>query len=108
MMGNIPFIGAGFITVMALIYDTDNTIKLVTMIIGVRGVTWLVKKVTSNISIDAAQIIDFTGWSIAGVSVVGVIGNAMRSVAIVTDTISKVSVYFEKIAEFLDRLVFWT
>lgn len=104
----ITGIGVGIISIMALIYDTDGTLKLIAAVISVRGVTWLVKKITSNINLDAAQIIDFAGWSIAGVSIVKIIGNAMGSVAIIQDTVNKVGAYFQKIAEFVDKVVFWS
>lgn len=102
----IGFISCGLIIIMALIYDTDGTIKLVGAAVGVRGVTWLVKKITNNINFDASQIIDFAGWSIAGVSIVKIISNAMGSVVIIRNAFNKVGQFFDKVNVLIDKITF--
>lgn len=100
-------LGAGIIVGLALVYDTDGTIKLVSIAIGIRGVTWLVKKVINGINLDAAQIIDFAGWSLAGISIVKIIGNAMGGMGIIKGTIDKIGVFIDKVEAIVDKIVFW-
>lgn len=92
---------------LALIQDSTGTIRLITATLSVRGVTWITKKITENISLDASQIIDFTGWSIAGVSIVKIISNAMGSVNEVNAFFVKMSVAFGKVASVVDKITFW-
>lgn len=105
---HVSLIGIGIVAGMALIYDADSTIKLASTAITVRGMTWVVTKITKGISQDASQIIDFTGWSIAGVSIVKIIGNAMGSVGAIREFVSKVGVAFESVAGVVDKIVFWS
>lgn len=95
------------ILLLAFIYDTDGTARLVATALSVRGTTWIVKKVTENINVDASQIIDFTGWSIAGISMVRVLGNAMGSINKVTAFVDKTAVMLDKIATIVDKITFW-
>lgn len=100
------WLGAGIIVGMALIYDTDGTIRLVTIALGIRGVTWLVKKITCGINMDAAQIIDFAGWSLAGISIVKILANAMASMAIIKDTVNNISDFINKLGTAIDKITF--
>ena len=93
--------------VLALIHDSTGTIMLLATTLSVRGVTWITKKITENISLDASQIIDFTGWSIAGVSIVKIISNAIGSVDDVGMALSKVGLAFDKVANLVDKITFW-
>jgi hypothetical protein len=104
---NISTLGAGIVVGMALIYDASGTIKLVSVAAGTVGATWLVKKVTSNISLNASQLIEFAGWSIAGVSIVKIVGNAMASTEAVGAFVQKIGMAAGKVIEFADRIVFW-
>jgi hypothetical protein len=92
---------------LALIHDPSGTAKLVAITTSVRGITWITKKVTEQISLDSSQIIDFTGWSMAGISMVKIIGNAMSSIGKVNMFLVGVSENFTKAAEFIDKLTFW-
>lgn len=107
MMGSITVLGGALVIGMALIYDADGTIRLVTVALTVRGITWLVKKITAGISLDASQIIDFAGWSIAGVSIVKIVGNAMKSTEAVGAFVQKIGMAAGKVIEFADKIVFW-
>ena len=100
-------IGLGIVVGMALIHDADGTIQLVTVAVSVRGITWLVKKLTGSINLDAAQIIDFTGWSIAGVSCIGVIKNAMNSVGAIKAQMAQIGTAWGNVVEVIDKIVFW-
>lgn len=92
---------------LAIIHDPSGTANLITIALSVRGVTWITKKVTENINRDASQIIDFAGWSIAGVSMVKIISNAIGSVNDVKAIFISISDGFTKVAEVLDKITFW-
>lgn len=104
---NISTIGVGIVVGMALIYDTSGTLKLVSVAAGTIGATWIVKKTISSISPNASQVIDLAGWSIAGLSLIGITRNAMRSVAEIQMVVSQIGLAFSKISEFVDKIVFW-
>lgn len=93
--------------ILAIIHDASGTATLLASTVSIRGITWITKKVTEKINLDASQIIDFTGWSIAGVSIVKIISNAMGSVNTVAGFFVSVSSGFEKIANFFDKITFW-
>jgi cystathionine beta-lyase family protein involved in aluminum resistance len=93
MMGSITVLGGALVIGMALIYDADGTIRLVTVALTVRGITWLVKKITAGISLDASQIIDFA--------------NAIGSASAIGAYVGKIGATFAKISEFADKIVFW-
>lgn len=114
-MSGGALIGIGATTIMALIYDTDGTIKLVTILVTIRGFTWIIKKVVKEIDYDSSQIIDFTGWCIAGYSAAGILKNALGSVKILTDAAGKVvdfankiDGFFDKAGSLLDKVIFWS
>lgn len=92
---------------LALLHDPGGTAKLVATASSVRGITWISKKVIEQISLDASQIIDFTGWSIAGVSIVKIIGNAMGSVNRVNEVFMNIGITFDKFAALIDKIIFW-
>ncbi len=104
---SLSLVSAGIIVGMALLYDADGTIKLVTIAIGIRGITWVAQKITASISLDASQMIDFTGWSMAGVSMIGVIKNAMGSTAVIRDFATNIANIVNNVAKFADKVVFW-
>lgn len=92
---------------MALIHDASGTATLLVAVLSIRGVTWIVKKVVEKINLDASQIIDFTGWSMAGVNIVKIISNAMSSVNDVKVFFINISDTFGKIASIVDKITFW-
>jgi hypothetical protein len=95
------------IILLALIYNPSNTASLVITAVSIRGVVWIAKKTVEKINFDASQIIDFVGWSIAGVSIVKIISNAMASVGQVKDFFMGISNCIYKIAEIVDKITFW-
>ncbi len=105
---HVSIVGVGIVVCMALIYDANGTVSLVVAVIGVRGITWLVQKITGGINQDASQIIDFAGWSIAGVNITRIIGNAMGSVVAIKSFVADVGAAAGKISEFVDKIVFWS
>lgn len=93
--------------ILAFIHDPSGTAKLVATTSSISGVTWICKKVTEQINRDASQIIYFTGCSMAGVSAVKIIGNAMGSITKVTNFFGNVSATFVRLGELLDKITFW-
>ena len=111
---NIAIIGGAIVIGLSLIQDGSGTVYLVGAIITIRGITWLCKKVTATINLDCSQIIDFAGWSIAGVSIVKLLQNAKIGSVHVLDIISGIGETFDKIKmvleradQFADKLLFW-
>ena len=93
--------------ILAIIHDASGTATLLASTLSIRGVTWITKKITEKINLDASQIIDFAGWSIAGVSIVKIISNAMGSIDEVKIFFMKASGVFDKIASIVDKIAFW-
>lgn len=93
--------------ILALIHDPSGTAILLASATKIGGVTWICKKVTEQINRDASQIIYFAGSSMAGVSAVKIIGNAMGSVSKVGVFFGNIAETFAKIAEIVDKITFW-
>jgi len=95
------------ITGLALLYDPSGTAGHLATALSVRGLTWVVKKITENIDSGSSQLIDFAGWSIAGVSIVKIISNAMGSMGTVNVFFINVATAATKVAEVIDKITFW-
>lgn len=70
-------IGCSILVGFALFNDPKGAVKVVVAVIMVRGIAWLCTKITS-IDKNSSEIINFAGWSIAGVSIVGLIKLALK------------------------------
>jgi hypothetical protein len=110
MLGYV-LIGGSVIVGMALLEDASGTINMVKIIITVRGVTWICTKVAESLDRDKSQMINYTGWSIAGVNVIGVLNNAVKSVEPISQGLVKfigniqgLGLWINKMA---DTVVFW-
>lgn len=93
--------------ILALAYDAHGTATLVATTLSVRGITWITRKITEKINLDASQIIDFTGWSMAGLSIVKIISNAMGSIDKVRVFFINTSDALEKLSTLVDKITFW-
>lgn len=107
-------LGCGVVVGMAMIKDASGTVKLVSAIITVRGLTWLCHRMVASINKDNADIINFCGWSIVGGSVVKILINAKGGLQPVVDlcgrlgeVLSKVYGVLEKMDMYADKLIFW-
>jgi hypothetical protein len=69
----VTIVGGVIIITLALLADSSATVILVTTVITVRGISWIMKKITQNVNKDCSELIDFAGWTIAGVSLVKLI-----------------------------------
>jgi hypothetical protein len=113
-MGSITLIGGGIVFGLAFISNPKQTIALSSVILTARGVTFLAKRMTQTMNKDASDIIDFAGWSIAGVSIIKLLQIAMSGFTTVGDSINKIQTeiasvgqFFERIAQWADKITFW-
>lgn len=91
---------------MALMHDAHQTVQLVTAVVTVRGITWLVTRI-SNINKTASEMIDFTGWSLAGIFGVGLIKLAIVGIPEVLEKYAHIVDGFNKFAAWVDKITFW-
>ncbi len=104
---SVTIISGVVICVLSYAYDPSGTLKLISVVVSIRGVSWLAKKITHSMNPDSAQIIDFAGWSMAGLGIVGIIKNAMRSMNSVSDFFNGTASFFGKVAWLFDKITFW-
>jgi hypothetical protein len=110
-MGLAALIGGAVVIGLALGVDANGTVNAIELAISVRGVTWLVKKITATISKDNSDIIDFTGWCIAGLSIIIILLNAKAGVHMATDFLGGIVENIKSVGTWLsnlaDKIVFW-
>lgn len=99
-MGTITLVGCGTVVLLAVATDSKAAIQLISIVVTVRGVTFLAKKVTQTINKDCADLIDFAGWSFAGISGIKLLKLAYAQV-------SPVVANMQKFADFIDKLTPW-
>ncbi len=93
--------------ILALAYDAQGTATLLVSTLSAGGITWITKKITERIDMDASLIISFAGWSIAGVSMVKIISNALGSLGKVQLFFTNVSLALDKVVMLVDKITFW-
>lgn len=103
-MGQYIVLGSVVIVTLALIADTAGTIHLITMVITVKGITFVVKKIVDSFSRDSGDYINFAGNCLAGISAIGLIKNAIKGVKPVSDVLGRVGSFVNGIGVSLDRL----
>jgi hypothetical protein len=96
-------IGGCIVIGFALINDPKGAAKYVVAIITVRGVAWLCTKITA-INKDASEIINFAGWSLAGVSIVGLLKLAIKGLPEIIEGYTKAIETVNKAIEWIDHL----
>jgi hypothetical protein len=99
----VTVIGCAVLIGAALFNDPKKTITLVTAVVTVRGIAWLVTKITS-INKDASEMINFAGWSLAGVSVVGLIKLATKGLPEIIQGFGKAIDGINSVAEWIEHL----
>jgi hypothetical protein len=112
-MGSYMILGSAVIVTLALISDFNGTVSLVTMVITVKGITFVVRKIVDSFNREHGEIINFVGNCLAGISCVGLIKNAMEGVKPVTSVLGKVGSFvngiggtLERVSEFIEGLPF--
>ncbi len=110
-MNSITILGGLAVVGLSTLVDSNGTVFLIKAIITIRGISWICKKITESINHNASEIINFTGWCIAGGNIIKLIVNASNGVNIVTkplaETITKTNASFMNFANFIDKLTFW-
>lgn len=111
-MGSIALIGGSIVVLMALTTDSKGTISAITVVITVRGITFICKKITSAMNKDFSEILDFTGWSLAGISIIQIIKFATNSVFFqsilkTNESLTNLASSLDRFANFLDRITIW-
>jgi hypothetical protein len=114
MLGLITLAGGAIVIGISCMVDASGTVKLVVSAITIRGITWVIKKTIGSIDKDKADLINFTGWSICGISLVGILKNCKKGIEpIVRDfgeaagTVSKIKSDLDGFAEWVERITFW-
>lgn len=113
-MYQVAVIGCSIIVGLSVIVDPSGTLKLVTTVITVRGITWVIKKVIESVKKDYADIINLAGWSIAGIAMIKIVKNAkggidplLATVGKVGEVVNGIGNIFDRILEIADKIAFW-
>lgn len=103
-MGTSVVLGSAIVVTLALIADSSGTINLIINVITVKGITFVVRKIVDSFSKDSGDYINFTGNCLAGISVVGLIKNAIKGVKPVSSSLGKVGEFISNVG---DWITFW-
>lgn len=106
-MGMVAIVVGGTIIVLSLLVDPSGTITHVTIALTIKGAGWLCKKIVEGMNKDSAQIIDFTSWSLAGISIVQILKNAKAGTSIALKPFQDTATGFVAMGEGLSKLVNW-
>lgn len=118
MIGLVTLAGSMLVIGISYIVDGSGTVRLVTTAISARGIGWVIKKVIGAMDKDKADLINFTSWAIAGVSIVGLLVNCKKGIVpivkdigdtmkVVTDIKADVTGFGEALSNFLDKVTWW-
>lgn len=99
VFGGLAVVGIGF---LGNAYGTGTC--LVT-IITIRGVAFLVRKMTWSLSKEMADILDFTAWCACAVPFVSIIKNAQLGLAPVTTVFTGINSACSGIASFFSGVI---
>jgi hypothetical protein len=103
-MGSYMVLGSVVVVTLALISDFNGTVSLVTMVITVKGITFVVRKIVDSFNREHGEIINFVGNCLAGISCVGLIKNAMEGVKPVMNILGKVGNFINGVGSVVDRV----
>lgn len=121
-MGSIiTLVGCGIVVGISFIVDGSGTLKLVVSAVSVRGVTWVIKKAIESVDKEKSQLINFTGWCIAGLSMVGIlrnckigiqpiikdVGDTMKTLTEIKEEVIGFKGSLDNFADWLEKLTFW-
>jgi uncharacterized protein YoxC len=102
-MLQVTIICGVIIITLALLADSSATVTCVTTIITIRGISWVMKKITQNVNKDCSEIIDFTGWTIAGISIVRLLKLSLRGLQPVIDTCQDIGNSIQSIGQWMQN-----
>jgi hypothetical protein len=103
---NVPIIGGAIVVGLALLNDPGATIKLATTIITVRGGAWLCTKITT-IDKNASEIINFTGWSLAGVAIVKLLNLSIKGLPEILAKWQEIEIGFRSVGQWIENVIPW-
>lgn len=114
-MGSYVILGSVVIIILGMIADANGTVKLVTVIITVKGISFIVRKIADSFNKDNGDIINFVGNCMAGVSCIGLIRNASKGVEPISRVLGKIGVFvnelgvmLDRLEVFIDKITFWS
>jgi hypothetical protein len=100
---NVPIVGGCIVVGLALLNEPNTAIKLVTSAITIRGGAWLCTKITT-IDKNASDIINFTGWSLAGIPIVGILKLATRGLPELLQRWAEIEGKIESVGTWINNL----
>lgn len=106
-MNTLVVLGCSLVVGVSYVVDSSGTVKLVVSAVTIRGITWIVKKVIESVDRNKAELINMTGWSIAGVSLVGLLLNCRKGIVPIIRDMGEAIGTFEKIKEDLGEFAIW-
>lgn len=114
MLKGLSVFGATVVVGMAFLGDPHSTGTYLVTIITIRGVSFLLRKITWNLSNDMADILDFTTWCLCAVPIVSIIKNSQVGIQPLINFFGNVDNFFtnagdkfNQFAQFVDKLTFW-
>jgi len=110
----IAIIGGLIVVGLSYSQDSTSTVQLVITIVSIRGISWLAKKITESVNMDCSQIINFAGWSLAGISIVKLLLNAkmgiepaLEKLGVFNQGLVNVGGTLSNLAMIADKITFW-
>jgi hypothetical protein len=103
-MGQYVLMGCAIVITLAMIADASGTIHIITVVITVKGITFIVKKILNSLHVGNGEIINFYGNCIAGATAVGLIKNAIKGVEPVSRVLGRVGSFVNGLGNTMDRL----
>jgi hypothetical protein len=104
---SLAIIGCLIVVGLALLTDVSQTIRLLTVILTVRGLTFLIVKIVDAVHPDISKIINFAGWCLAGLSIVPIIKLATGGFTEIAASFQKIEDGINNIGTFFENLKFW-
>lgn len=103
-MGQYVVLGSVVIVTLAMIANVAGTIHLITMVITVKGITFIVRNIVNSFDKEKGDIVNFYGNCIAGISAIGLVKNALKGVELVISVLGKVGVFINQLGGTMDRV----
>lgn len=108
VFGGLVVVGVGFLG------NASGTGACLVTIITIRGVAFLVRKMTWSLSKEMADILDFTAWCACAVPFVSIIKNAQIGLVPINNFFASINVFFDnvtsnidKVSQLVNKITFW-
>lgn len=106
-MSSLVLIGGAVIVGLSFISDPQETVKLATAAITIRGATFLSVKIAETQNKQTAEIINMTGWALAGIPIVGMLDLSLQPLVLIGEGITKFKDTCQGFANWVNGLAFW-